>query len=233
MPTIATDVDIPAPFVPEARLDLASVAAPAPRIMQHLDEFFDQRHAGLVGAVVQQVLAESSDERGRKGLDARMLGTLAAELMHLRCTESHQATRAQLPADPTAIAEIAAAAGEFLRTIEQGGAARARVLLTAEGSDHVPFRLDLGGRLILGRFDRLLKKGDGYEVLAWTTGDADEEARLPLLALALFRSGRAALNEGRVIVHRVRVEGAEVKGIGFGSAALDAVAEQWQRALNG
>jgi ATP-dependent helicase/nuclease subunit A len=209
---MATDAPTDPPFVPTARLDLGSLAAGKDR---RPEERLGRDHAGLVGAVVQQTLADPRGEGTQRNLDGEALARLAAAVIRQRAREASTS-----PPAPAAITAIADAAGSVLGLLGQGNAVRARALLTAEGLNGVPFRLEFADRIILGRFDRLLKKENGYEVIAWTDEEADEERRLSLLALVLYVSGRAALNEGRVIVHRLRVESAEVKVVGFTPEAL-------------
>lgn len=211
-----------APFVPPGQLDLAPVVSPPRGQVVRMDDLLASgRNAGIVGAVVQRVLAEGQP-RGR--LRAESLRGLAADVLQ-------SWSMGELPADPGRVAEIALQAAEVLQLLEETSGTRARTLLTAAGLDDVPFRLNLAGGIVLGCFDRLVTKGAGYEGLVWTEGEADEEACLPLLALALEQSGRAALNEGRVILHRLRVDGVDVKAVGFTRAGLDGLAGDWQRRL--
>jgi ATP-dependent helicase/nuclease subunit A len=201
----------PAPAsVPQARLDLGAIAVPTALPVVRLDTL----HAGLVGAVVQRVIREGTSGIRPTRIDAESLRPLAGELFRELEAEISQSS------DPTRVADIAEAASVVLDRLARRDDSRLRALLTAEGLERVPFRLNLSDGVVRGCFDRLVTRGDGYEILAWTAGDADEESRLPLLALALWRSGRAALNEGRVLVHRVRIDSLELKTVGYPSAAM-------------
>lgn len=211
-PAEAAALPSPAPVEPQERLDLD--AAPVPAITPITRMAIGT--ASLAGAVVQRVIGERSGSGHSLRTDSETLRPLAAEVCDCIAADEPTSLRRSW-ADVAAIADAAAVVLDGLAGREES---RLRTLLTAEGLHRVPFRLNLADRIVHGSFDRLVARGEGYEVLTWTNGAADEEARLRLLALALLRSGRAALNEGRVMVHRVRIDRGELKTVGFSRESL-------------
>jgi len=94
-----------------------------------------------------------------------------------------------------------------------------RRLLREPGQPEVEFLLPLSRWHIKGRFDKLLAHPDGgWEIVDWKTDEADPKEivkrykeQMKIYALALYRSGRAALVEGAIrvrlaLLHHGRVE---------------------------
>jgi hypothetical protein len=220
----------PAPAVRlTARLDLEALAAAAAPDMLRADTFLgrvldtplDLRSPRLIGRLVRRILTTPpTAERGAR-LDADLLRRWALDMALLDDDP--------LPPEREAIRRAANAAAECEQRLERdaASASRVRALMDADGEEDVPYRLCLGTHVILGRFDRLLRRDTGYEAACWVAEGRGGEEYLTLLALGLWRTGRAALNEGRVIVHRLPIGAGEVRAVGWLPDRLEALAADW------
>ncbi len=136
------------------------------------------------------------------------------------------------------VAGVEAIVGRLRRTPHAGAAFRR--LVTAAGETEVDFALRLGRWQIIGRFDKLLATGDGYEVVDWKTdgdGTPDEIVRrhrpqMQLYALALYRAGRAVVTGGAVRVHLALTHGLRVEVLTFPVGALEALAAELEAELD-
>jgi RecB family exonuclease len=113
-------------------------------------------------------------------------------------------------------------------------------LLDADGEAEVDFILNLGRWRVSGRFDKLLPVGEGrFEIVDWKTDEDGDWQRIveryrtqmKLYALALYRCGRAAVEEGRVRVHLALLHSVRVETVGFQPAELEAFARDLEADL--
>lgn len=214
--------------VAHGKPDLEAIHSPHEVRVVRADELCGRsREVRLVGALAQSILTEKSTSREWR--DGDWLRDQVARMGQKQLDPAD--AWAQVPPDSLRVAEIADATSVLLNLLagEATLGTRFRRLLSVNGVDAVPFRLRIGPWSVMGTFDRLLEKGDGYEALVWTDAEADDLAGL--LALALARSGRAALTEGRVVVHRLRIDNGEVKGVAFTAQALADLESEWLRRL--
>src|SRR5207302_560690 len=107
---------------------------------------------------------------------------------------------------------------------------RVRQLVAAEGADDVKLAVALGPTVITGHFPRLLRRPDGFELLAWTFEPvATVPADVPLLALALHRAGQAALVDGKVPCQVVYLPGLQIQTVALAPGELEGFAEDVRR----
>jgi hypothetical protein len=226
----------PAIYVPEETLDLEPLAQAVDEVFLSMDECVARLNgaepavesasfARAVGMLVERALRDEISLDNRETLEA-FAGRLAAR------ADSVCGAAGGLGNPSYDTRRIAERAAQVLRALRQGGPMRDRVcrLLAADGESDVPFRLALGRAKIFGMFDKLIDKGKGYEIVAWCGGpdrSTVEDARRRLLALALLRSGRAALNEGRVIIQGVSLERVEAAVAAFPAEELEKTAARW------
>ncbi len=139
------------------------------------------------------------------------------------------------PIHPAALRAVVDATMRAIENLRQDTPEMRQVhrLLTAAGEVEVDWALKLGRRLVIGRFDKLLAAGKGYEIVAWQAepaGESDiteqEQCRIMLEALALYRSGRAALNRGVMTVHQVRIPGLQVQTLRIAPPELEAMEKE-------
>jgi ATP-dependent exoDNAse (exonuclease V) beta subunit len=114
-------------------------------------------------------------------------------------------------------------------------------LLEAQGESEVEFLLNLGGWHITGRFDKLIPHASGgYQIVDWKTDRESDwqeivkryrENQMRLYALALYRSGRAALLEGEVQVHLALLHHGRVETLRFPLEELETLASDLEKEL--
>jgi ATP-dependent exoDNAse (exonuclease V) beta subunit len=199
------------------------------------------RHRSQLMPHVRKPLVDSRDRE-----EAASLGTVIGTLVHRVCqmgfTDSckhpdqlddllkamavceldalvgEEGSRGAAASEVQAVVAAVKAIWRRLQAVDEGTAA-IRALLDARGQPEVPFRLRIGGWQISGRYDKLVQRANGLEVVDWKT-DADPEiqliltrhrAQMQLYALALWRSGRAhvqadSLSVHLAMLHHMRVE---------------------------
>jgi hypothetical protein len=134
-----------------------------------------------------------------------------------------------LMADLDVVVAQARELAERLRTRGPG----LRKLLT-DGPDEVPFALRLGAWRIEGRFDQLLGDESGRTLVDCSILGEEQpsnllrqhQPRLQLQALALQRTGQAALVEGKIEVQVLLLAHAEVQTVAFAPGELEEFAEE-------
>lgn len=159
----------------------------------------------------------------------RLLEAMAANLLAARA-ESNAA-----PGPPAGVAAVVAGVTGVLRKLDDGssGSAAVRQLLEAAGPAEVDFLLQLGPWYVTGRFDKLLQVASGHEIVDWKTdsdGAIDDiaqrhESQMKLYALALLRTGTAAVTNGKVRVHLAMLHFPAVKTLEFAVAELEKLAD--------
>jgi hypothetical protein len=105
-----------------------------------------------------------------------------------------------------------------------------RKLLSAPGAAEVPFVLELAGWHISGRFDKLRQAGEQFEIVDWKTDSMDSLSALVehytpqmrLYALALWRSGRLAEGQERIVVRLASLHHLQVATLPFALRDLSA-----------
>jgi len=135
---------------------------------------------------------------------------------------------------PDEVQEVVAAAQAILQKVgaDESRANEIRALVEAPGETEVDFVLRLGRWHITGRFDKLLATPSGNQIVDWKT-DRDEDPatiikryqnQMKLYALALYRIGKAAIDQGAVPVRLVLLHHLQVVSLSFAVAELEAFA---------
>lgn len=109
-----------------------------------------------------------------------------------------------------------------------------RKLLEAAGETEVPFVLKLGRWQISGRYDKLLATSGGFEIVDWKADKENEpetilrrhESQVRLYALALHRTGMAAVVNGKIRVHLAMLHPMLVRPLSFFPEELEAFADE-------
>jgi ATP-dependent helicase/nuclease subunit A len=185
----------------------------------------------LIGTLVYRLLTLPRMP-SRAAEQQRLLLALAANLLTAEsCSGADAKAAAELLADPDVLTAIAETAGSLVQSISASktGGPEVRRLLTAEGESDVSFCLRLGRWHVVGAFGKLLRKSDGYELIDWSAGlipESEQLGRSRLLALALHRSGRAALADGKVGCHVALLHRPAVETLALAPGELDLFAEE-------
>ena len=118
---------------------------------------------------------------------------------------------------------------------------RVHRLLEAQGESEVEFLLNIGRWHITGRFDKLIPRASGgHEIVDWKTDRESDwqeivkryrENQMRLYALALHRSGRAALIDGTVQVHLALLQHGRVETLHFPLQELETFADDLEMQL--
>ena len=201
---------------------------------------FAGRSLGQVVGVLVHRLLELGDAAPRPSGRSlqRLVETLAVNL--LSAPPAGAQTTASDWAPPVAPAALRAAADATLRVAENlrretPGAQAVRRLLTAAGEVEVDWTLRLGGWLVIGRFDKLLTTAKGLEMIGWQAAPdtaEPERSQITLAALALYRSGRAALSRGMFTAHLVRWPELQVETLRLDLPELEALAAELEQELS-
>jgi ATP-dependent exoDNAse (exonuclease V) beta subunit len=132
---------------------------------------------------------------------------------------------------------------EFIVKKLQGsepGAQAVRRLLEADGDAEVDFALQLARWHITGRFDKLVRRDGGFEIVDWKTDAGDSPAeivkryrpQMQLYALALYCAGKHVLVEGSLRVHLALLHFPRVETMLFSVEELEEHAHQLARELS-
>lgn len=144
------------------------------------------------------------------------------------------------PASVAAVRRIVAATEGVLQKLNgtSEGAKAVRALLQAPGEAEVPFILQLASWHISGRYDKLLRYGDTYEIVDWKTdaGKLDDlletyRPQMRLYALALYRTGKHKLVDGKILVRLALLHFPQVATLEFTVKELDNFARQTEKTL--
>ncbi len=105
-----------------------------------------------------------------------------------------------------------------------------RELLDAEGESEVDFALPLGAWVVTGRFDRLIKTGNGWAIVDWKTDRGSPDAivakyreTMALYAAALWESLPAGERPGAIEVHLAMTGARVIRTLRFGADELRAL----------
>jgi ATP-dependent helicase/nuclease subunit A len=218
------------PFVPPADLD----KAPPPGA--------GHANLGMVIGTLTHRLLEMGDLflQEPSEIPEPLLRAMAASLLY---TGQDRAATAEEEDDVTSTAlvqdVVAALADIRRRFLERPDEARSILdLVNAPGDVEVAFALSIGRWHIAGRYDKLLARRDGYEILDWKT-DMEEPAQvveryrpqMRLYALALLRAGKASLRGDALCVHLALLHHLRVEQVVFKKSELEAFAEEMRADL--
>jgi ATP-dependent exoDNAse (exonuclease V) beta subunit len=137
-------------------------------------------------------------------------------------------------ADPETIRVVADAVEQIWQRLHKATGAQVRELIEAAGETEVPFVLKVGRWQISGRYDKLLARNGGFEIVDWKTDREAEpetivrrhEPQMRLYALALRRTGMAALVDGKIRVHLAMLYPMLVAPLSFSPADLETFAKE-------
>jgi ATP-dependent helicase/nuclease subunit A len=169
-----------------------------------------------------------------------LLRAMAASLLNAGQDQSTTAEEENDVISTGEVDEVVTALGNLRRRfLERPAQAKSILdLANAPGEAEVPFALSIGRWHIAGRYDKLLDRGDGYEILDWKT-DVDEPSKLVeryrpqmrLYALALLRSGKASARGDGLRVHLALLHHLRVEQLVFKKSELEAFAEELRAEL--
>lgn len=200
-----------------------------PPIPQLEAEVPNENIGQIIGTLLHRLIEMRIDLREAR--QRELLEAMAGNLL-ANAAGSYGPTDDDTPAySPTAVSQIVDGVETIMKKLHdsQPGARAVRKLLEAEGDAEVDFAVQLGRWHITGRFDKLIRVGDGFEIVDWKT-DADDSAadivkryrpQMQLYALALYRAGKHVQIENAIRVHLALLHFPRVETLSFSLEDLE------------
>jgi len=202
----------------------------------------DDNFGTLVGSMVHRMF-----EMGRDMLDTSennrrsLLRAMAANLLaNSRLPENADGEEEWPVVDSDTVSTVVSTVEQIIERVNKKDHDEIRRLLETPGEAEVQFLLPLGRWHITGRFDKLLPGPDGgWEIVDWKTDRESDsqniveryDKQMRLYALALHRTGRAALIDEAVRVHLALLYHGRVETLNFPLEELDGFAAELEKDL--
>ncbi|HLJ96003.1 MAG TPA: UvrD-helicase domain-containing protein [Gemmataceae bacterium] len=216
------------------RLHLAPrVALPCPDLAGGNAESDGPNLGTVIGTLVHRLFEMPTALRQlqREGL-RQLIEAMAANLLLSPASLTGAADAEGLSiADPKQVRSVTDAVEQIWQRLHaaDGSGKAVRELLEAAGDPEVPFVLKLGRWQVSGRYDKLLRKNGGLEIVDWKTDKESDpatilrrhEPQMRLYALALHCTGQAATVNGKIRVHLAMLHPLVVAPLSFLPADLE------------
>jgi ATP-dependent exoDNAse (exonuclease V) beta subunit len=204
---------------------------------------FEVNVGTVIGTMVHRMFELGTDAIGGVGINRRpLLQAMAANLMANAPSEEN--IREQVegnPVDLDLISSVVSSVEQIIGNIGKKEFELIRKLFEAPGEAEVEFLIPLGRWHITGRFDKLVPHPNGgWEIVDWKTDQEPDwrktvqryrEGQMSLYALALYRTGRAALIDGGVQVHLALLHHGRVETLNFPLEELNGFAVELEKEL--
>lgn len=188
-----------------------------------------EENLGMVIGTIVHRLFEMGEEVAELPQED-LIQTMAANLIASSQSELNGDEKDESPGvSSKAISKVVSSVQQIIERIRRKEYDAIRRLLKEKGEPEVEFLVPLGRWHVSGRFDKLLSRPGGFEIVDWKTDrEADWQEivkrydnQMRLYALALYRSGRAALLDGNVCVHLALLHHGRVETLRYKPVELD------------
>jgi ATP-dependent exoDNAse (exonuclease V) beta subunit len=205
----------------------------------------DESLSTVIGNIVHRVfecpdILEISREKRQPLLEAMAHNMVASSELASNIDEDEVASRV----DSQSCNEIVKDVEEIIKKVQgEEGEEIQNLLKGKDGLSEVEFLLRIGRWNISGRFDKLILDAKGaYKIVDWKTDHGPDwekiashyrDHQMKMYALALYRSGRPALTDGKVRVHLALLRRPGVIILSFTPDELNEFALDLEKELRG